>query len=307
MNEPILTLGAFHLTGFGIGCALGLFAAFCVALKYSWRQGMRYAQLAVYALLALPLGWLCSRLLFVAANYRYYSMTLGSFAPALYFWDGGYSLMGMLLGAMLAALPAAKLTQVPAGHFLDALGFAAAPAVMCVRLFERGTGLGDIREIMTEYIAWPIWQLESIAAIIIFIVLAVYLQRVNWRPAHRGDVLCLFLLLFGSNQVILESLHGDGHMEVHFVRIQQVIALLLACAVLGVWTARLLKSGGSRRVAIIGSAIALVCVGAGIAAEFAVDRSAEKLLAYAVMGICMIGICTIALTIRRLANRVTDN
>ena len=307
MNEPILTLGVFQLTDFGVGCALALFVAFCVMLKYCWRQGLRYAQVAAYALLALPMGWLCSRLLFVAANYRYYSMTLGSFAPALYFWDGGYSLMGMLLGAMLAALPASKISKVPAGHFLDALGFAAPIAIMCVRLFERGTGLGDVREIMTEYITWPIWRLELLTAVIIFIVLAAYLVRVNWKPAHRGDVLCLFLLLFGGTQVVLESLHGDGHMEVHFVRVQQVIAILLACAVLGVWTARLLKNGGNRKIALICNVIALACVGAGVAAEFAVDRSAEKLLAYMVMGACMTVICAVALYIRRLASRAETN
>lgn len=306
MTDPILTLGSLPLTGFGLCCAAAVLLWLAFVYLYLRAQGVRYGQFIVYGALALPLGWVCSRLIFVLANVRFYSLTLGSFAPALYFWDGGYSLMGMLLGALLAAPIAARIARVPAARLLDAAALAAPMGILLERLAERGTGLGEVREILAETISFPIWAMEAIAAVVLMAALTVWLIRMGGKNAPAGDVLCVFMVLFGAAQVVLESLRGDGHMEVHFVRIQQVIALALVLSSLIVWTIRLIRSG-DKRTAIVVWLVALVCIGAGVAAEFAVDRSDNKALAYTVMIACMLILAASALMLRVKAARAIKN
>ena len=113
MTETVFTLLGQPVTGFGLGMAgamllmLAVMGGWCRARKQDDGVFIRFAALAV------PLTLLCSRVLFVLADCTYYLTTLSNPALALRFWDGGYSLMGAVLGFMLAAWLSEKIMRLP--------------------------------------------------------------------------------------------------------------------------------------------------------------------------------------------------
>ena len=118
--------------------------------------------------------------------------------------------------------------------------------------------------------------------------------------------MALFLLLYGCVQVVLESLRNDSHMLlIHFVRVNQVGALVLAVAVIIRWTVTAvrgktctgMKAGWLWTLIVIG-------IGLGIGMEFAVDRLGEPLLSYGMMALALVLIAWCGLRFRRMVNKV---
>ena len=107
---------------------------------------------------------------------------------------------------------------------------------------------------------------------VLFIILTVWMCRRGWE-LPSGDLCLTSLTLVGCAQVILESLRNDGHMVVHFVRIQQVAYLLMVLAALLICSRRLAKRGGMKKSRqLVLWLFALLLVGVGVVMEFRVDR-----------------------------------
>lgn len=311
--EARISLFGMPLTGYGLMAALSLLITLLAAALYARRYGARPGSGIRLAVLAIPLCLIVSRLVFVLANCTYYLVTLGNPALALYFWDGGYAAMGALMGLVLAAFLAEKWTRSPRGVLLDA-ALCAAPLGLCLlRLAEDTSRLGLGRTISYEWLYFlgvddgygdlvhPVCRYEAAAALLIFIILAVWLLC-RRHPAPRGDVALTSLTLICASQVILESLRNDGHMVVHFVRIQQVLALLGLVAVFAICLARLARlSGMKKSLQLALWLVTVVCIGLGIFLEFRVDRGSLKIVYYAGMIACMGLITAMALIGRHKA------
>lgn len=171
--------------------------------------------------------------------------------------------------------------------------------------------MGMGKGIETEWLAFlgnltggnhPVFLYEAAAMVVLFAV--VLLAQRKKHPV--GDTMALFLLLYGCVQVVLESLRNDSHMLlIHFVRVNQVGALLLAVAVIIRWTVTAvrektctgMKAGWLWTLIVIG-------IGQGICMEFAVDRLGEPLLSYGMMALALVLIAWCGLRFRRMANKV---
>lgn len=315
MSETLFLLGTMPLTRFGLGMALALTAVLLGAGSYACVKRLPYGAFVRLAVLAVPLSWLCARLLYVLANCTYYVTTLSNPTLALRFWDGGYSAAGALLGLWLAAFLAAKWIHIAPGRLLDAVSFGMPLGLIIERLSEAGTGMGLGRAISYDWLFFlgiddgmgdlvhPVYRYEAAAALVIFLVLAVWLWRKHGRLPD-GDVTLILMTLLGATQVVLESLRNDGHMVVHFVRIQQVVFLLMALTALWIYARQLKRRHGmkkSRQLALW--LIALACVALGIFMEFRVDRGSLKIIYYSVMTLCMAIIAALAFLCRRRAQR----
>lgn len=315
MSDTLLSLGGVTLTRFGLGTALALLAVLLGAACYARQTRMSYGAFIRLAVLAAPLSWLCARILYVLANCTYYLTTLSNPALALRFWDGGYSAAGAILGLWLAAFLAAQWTRLRPGQMLDAVSLGIPLGLMVERLFEAGTGMGMGRAISYDWLLFlgvddglgdlvhPLYRYEALAALVIFLILALWLWRTRFRlPA--GDATLTLMTLLGTTQVVLESLRNDGHMVVHFVRIQQVVYLLMALVSLLIWARRRKAKGNMKKSQQLWLwLIALACVGVGILMEFRVDRGSLKLLYYTVMTLCMAVIAAMTFRCRRMARQ----
>ncbi len=321
--EVITTVFGLPLTRFGLFCMIAM--AFGIIVCGVWiimgtREG--YGAFVRFAVCVIPLSWLMGRVFYVAADLvvapiesSFYVNTIGNLMPALYFWDGGYSLMGGIVGAVLGAKLAELWTRTEKGGFRDALALGMPLAILLERAAEKGTGLGLGRPVEWKWLAeapWcaaletgekvqPVYFYEALAVGVLWLVVGVMLLRKKER--RGGDLLRVFLFLYGLVQVFLESLRQDGHMVKHFVHISQVIGILIAVAVMIRWTAQTLQHPGHRAGITVGWVITAICVGVMILAEFGVDRWGNRLLAYGVMLLCLIVVGIVGADFHITANR----
>lgn len=316
MDVTLFTSFGAPLTGYGLGVAAALLLGLFASYFYARRTGLAYSAFIRLAVLAIPLCWLMSRLVYVLANCTYYLTTLSNPALALYFWDGGYSAAGAVMGLLLAGFLAEKWNRLPHGSLMDAVGYGLPLGLAVTRALEGGTHLGLGRPISYEWLYFlgvedgygdlvhPVYRYEAAAALITLAILLIWLCKRRWR-VRKGDTCLVSLTLLGAFQVVLESLRNDGHMVVHFVRIQQVLALVALVVAFAVFTTRFYRLGGMKKSHLLALwLVTIVCIGMGIFMEFRVDRGSLKLVYYAVMILCMALIAAMALLSRRKAERL---
>ncbi len=319
MTEPVFHLfGRVPLMPYGLGAAAALLIVLIAAGFLCRRRKIGFGPFISLCALGIPLCWLTARLVYVLANITYYTRTLGSLGFAGRFWDGGYAMTGALLGLILAGALTERLHRLAPGSLQDGLALGLPLGAAVLRQLERGTALGLGRAIETPWLAGSpffavkditgatvhaVYNDETVLCLLLFIGLALWLllRRGN---IPRGDGMLVFLTVYGCAMVVLESLRDDGHLVVHFVRIQQVIAVILPVVALGVWSRRLMnRDSTKKRQALITWLLFAAAIGLGIVQEFAIDSSENLWLDYGIMAACVIAMAVSALRIRRLAER----
>lgn len=198
------------------------------------KAGLRPDTTEIFALLALPLGLVGARVFYALARLPLY-MEIG-LGNVLRLWDGGFALWGAVGGAVIAAILAAKITKQSAVKLLDAMAAPAALTIAIARFAEFASGEGIGLEVENELLQffplavfdpeWEVWffaifMAEGIAALIICVLL-------QWKNFPRtGDKAKLFLVLYCSAQILLESLRRDQFLRWLFVRVSQLTAVLV--------------------------------------------------------------------------------
>ena len=298
-------------TVYGLLCALALLLTLLATGLWYRLRGLAYGTWIRFCVLAIPLAWLCSRAVFALTNILYYVVTVENPALMLRFRDGGYSLFGALGGLILAAFLTAKWQRAPIGVMLDGVGLGAPIGAFVERLAQTGTGVGWGDAINSEWLMplgvtenyWhPVYLYQAVCTLLLLLALVAWLISRKGRIAS-GDLLLVFMVLYGCMEVVLESLCSDGHMVVHhFVHISQIIAIVLPVIALAVWTARLVKKQTKKSQAIIPWLLTAACIGIGIKQEFAVDHSEHILVDYGIMAASMAVIAVASLITRKKAN-----
>lgn len=315
MTETVFELFGQGVTGFGLGMAGALLTALVVMGVWCSVRQVGYGRFIRFAALAVPLTLVCSRLLFVLADCTYFLTTLSNPALALRFWDGGYSLVGALLGFLLAAWLGERLMRLSGHPLLDGAALALPLGILVERLCEPGTDMGLGKTIATPALMFlgvedpltgewvhPVFYYEAAVAGILFLALLVRVVRLRGKD-KSGEQLGIFVLLFSTTQIFLECMRNDNHMVVHFVPVQQVAEMLMLLAVLAHWTRRMGRAGAKKsRIAWIWLAV-VVCVGVTVLMEFRIDRGAMKLLYYSVIALCMAAVSVLGLRCRRAGLR----
>lgn len=307
--ETLFTLFGAPVTAYGVNAACALALTLLLSGVFAARKKADYGSVIRLAAAAIPLCWLFSRLFYVLANCTYYLTTLSNPSLALRFFDGGYALSGAVAGLILAAGLTEKWRKLPRGVLLDAVGLGMLPGIAVERLGEAGTGMGLGRAIYTPWLAklpffaatdetgevvHAVYRYEALAAALIFAGVMIYLIFRGKEALRGGDVLLMVLTLLGCAQVLLESLRNDGHMVVHFVRINQVLAMALPVIALAIWSRRGKKPLVSWLVVV--TAIALAT-----RQEFRIDSSENLWLDYGIMALCLALVAVT--TLRRRSGR----
>ena len=300
---------------------LGTIVAICFFLAfYLGKSGNAAAGFA-----AVPVGILLS--LVLARFFHWYCQadSYESFRAAMTDFSGG-GFMGAFLGCTLAAcLTRILCLQRNLPEMLDALSLGGCAGIVVGRLSalfnatDRGQVLANFRSLP---IASPVsnavsgaveyrlatFALQSIAAFVLFAILAVfYLRGQKGGKLRDGDTCLIFLMLYGCTQVVLDSTRYDSlfFRSNGFVSVVQVLgALGLALAVV-VFARRMVKARGFRAWNIfLWLLIALALTGAGYMEYYVQRRGNEALFAYSVMSACLLAASVLTLFMRALAVRV---
>ena len=154
-------LGNIKIYYYGLHIALGALAAVIVLALCCRARRMPAGAALLYAVLAMPLGVACSRVLFCLLDGRFRGIF--SLRAMLCFWGGGHSMVGALLGAALAAVIAAKILAVPARRMLDMM----VPALLVYIAFARvgvmtfGGGMAMLPILEREIVQNKKWATEE--------------------------------------------------------------------------------------------------------------------------------------------------
>lgn len=323
MDRIALYSGVTPIYWCSLALTLGTIVAICFFLAfYIGKSGNAAAGFA-----AVPVGILLS--LVLARFFHWYCQTdsYESFRAAMTdFSGGGFALMGAFLGCTLAAcLTRILCLQRNLPEMLDALSLGGCAGIVVGRLSalfnatDRGQVLANFRSLP---IASPVsnavsgaveyrlatFALQSIAAFVLFVILAVfYLRGQKGGKLRDGDTCLIFLMLYGCTQVVLDSTRYDSlfFRSNGFVSVVQVLgALGLALAVV-VFARRMVKARGFRAWNIfLWLLIALALTGAGYMEYYVQRRGNEALFAYSVMSACLLAASALTLFMRALAVKV---
>lgn len=198
---------------------------------------------------------------------------------------GGCLMVGGVLGALLGGALLARSCRVSVAATLDELAVPGLAAIAVCRLSEFFTpeGIGPLIEsealcffplaVQNDYGEWnlAVFVLEALAALVILLLL------VRSAPAPAGERIMTALLLFSVCQIPLENLRSDSCLRIGFVRVSQVVAVLI---ILTIAVLRARRSGRHMKRA----AAVLACTAAIGVIEWAQDKTnIPNLLLYAVM------------------------
>ncbi|MGN1369791.1 MAG: prolipoprotein diacylglyceryl transferase [Aristaeellaceae bacterium] len=281
------------MTVYGLLCALALALMLAAA-----RKNTGFGVWIRLSVAVIPLALIGSRLLFGLTSLGMGDMT--NPLQILYAWDGGASMSGAFAGAVLAAFLVERHCKVAHGILMDKLALGMPLALIVARLAEAPTGIGMGRQVDTQWLQWlgsftddchPVFVYEALWAVVLGIVLVLYLRR-NRQP---GDVLLTFMTLYGSAQIFFESLRDDYHMVIYYIRINQIVGLLMVLIPFLFWMVRLAKRGAKRNALIFPCVVMVAAIALCIYQEFQVDSNPNLLKEYAIMaaGVAVMGTQTI--------------
>ncbi len=320
MFEDVQSFGFLGLTVYkyglflSLGTALWLLAAWFLAPQ----KGIPGGTVLLTGVLAIPLGLLFARITYCLISLAYYLDTIGQPIAMLYFWDGGLSMMGALLGVSLAALIVAKAKKVHYGRLMDVLAVSAGAFLAVARLGEAFTTLGrgktinaawmrdsaffGIRETWSEDVFHAVFRYEAAIAVLFLVVMVcLFLGKKTRAAALPGDLALVFGALFGSAQVVLESLRDDGHLLWGFVRASQVISILLPVAAIAVFSVQLIRREGMGWRPVAAWLAAAGSIAVAIVKEFDIDTSNNLFREYLIMSLAMVALAAVVLLLWRRA------
>lgn len=304
-----------EFTRYGALAALALAVTLIVTGLAGRRRGLCYTAFISFAVLAIQMALLCSRAIYCLASSSYYTETVAQPQLMLQLQDGGYSMLGALLGLIAAALLVQGLwrdngQKLAPGALTDSLALGLPLGLVIVRLAEPLCDMGrhdigwgydytsplfsfldDLTARFEDFTGLhPVFLYEAIAALVIFVLLLVISRKVR-----GGDVLLCFLLFYGCTQAVMESLLNSGHMKViHFVKINQVGALVLVLVPLIVWSVRACRSGHGRKV-LTSWLLTVVCILSAVVQEFSVEGADNPYFSVVTVGYIMAALLACAI------------
>ena len=286
--EKINILG-LEVYRYGFFVMLGMILASAMIAFLCWAKRTRKGTGPLLMCCSLVLGGVCSRLFYCLLSFE----DFGRILP-LNTWfrvtGGGWSMMGLVGGVMLAAWLTARITKQKAGLLLDLVSCALLPFMVLERVGEgcipefdysrrlTATFLNGTFLTFSDYDGFYLatWKLAAIVMVILIPILVWDLTR----SRKDGDTCLLFLLLFGGCSILLESLRYDHFLTVHsFVGLEHVSAAILLAVGIFVLAGQAGKRQKKLGTAAVISVLVMVVLAVGL--EFALDRTTfNKLVIY---------------------------
>ena len=287
MTESLIELFGLSVTPYAL-CVF-LAAVVCVALFFlrAKKRGLAAKTAEYFILFSLPLGILSAHLLYFLTSLPEMLEASADYG-ALYLLSpvsGGFLFYGVLIGAALSALVASAITKEKAARILDA----AAPVLLLLVALYRfsepldamsgmGQGWGMLVENErfmffplafkpnAEYDEWyfSIFLLEGVYALLMSV-----LTWANNKKRGDGQIALLSLIVYCAAQVLFETLRRDTVVKWLFVRVSQLLSVIILAALLTYGTIKYRKAG----VKFFWSWLSFVLLtGLCVGIEFTVDK-----------------------------------
>ncbi len=217
----------------------GILLALLHCYREEKRLGLKKDTVTDLALWAIPLGVIGARLYYVIFAWE-------TFAPdplsILRVWEGGLAIYGGVIGGLAGVLLFARRRRLHPGLLTDMI----VPGLALAQAIGRWGNYFNM-EAYGAVITDPAWQFFPAGVLIPenggmvwhmatffyesmwnFAVFAV-LMALRKRLSRKGDLTCLYLLLYGLGRMVIEGLRTDSLMW-GTVRVSQALSLALCVA-----------------------------------------------------------------------------
>lgn len=273
-----------HGTLVALGIALGIVAA--MVLRKIQKENIW--DIPVVVLASLVIGLLLSRI-----YYSHFAMqSLPDDNSIFNITDGGNALYGGALGLLLVAVAYGAFMKISIGKLLDVLFPSAMVAVVFGRVASIFTGedIGiDVSDTVFEGTTLASFDSRFNAEIllvyipeivvgysIVLTLFEVFIKCRNNNGSMPGDVALLAFLLYGCTQTLFESMRTDSLflVSIGFVRISQVVSILLATVAYVIFSVRSCRKNGVCRQYIILWVCSFVFIAVSFYMEFTMTKEA---------------------------------
>jgi len=317
MNQVIFYFGGIYLTWHGVIMALAVAAAITVSAMLAGERRRILVSVLATASLGCILSTFFSKFVYWYCCYERFD-GLGDALTRIN--NGGHSLVGAMIGAVLSAL-AVSLIVRPEGGFMalldciapgGALGIGIGRLAAFFTLSDKGNILVTnpanqhapfAFEITDSTTGTSVWRFatffaESLAGIFIFAccLLMYYTFSAAGKKAERnGAVAMMFFSLFGATQAVMESTRYDAlYLRSNgFVSLMQIVSLIMVVASMVYFSLLVVRETGMKAKYYVFWGISLAMLGICGYMEYYVQRHAD---AYAMCYIIMA--CAMATCIR---------
>ena len=322
MDKLAFVIGERFIYWNSIVLTLAALVAICYFLAfYLGKCGNAVAGFAVIPL-AIAASLVCARFFHWYCRFDSYD----SFAAAMTdYSSGGYALMGVFLGCFLSAV----LLRLVCFHrnlpeMLDCMCIAGCAGIAVGRLasFFNASDRGNIIESVKSLpFVYPVtnavsgameyrlatFVIQAMVAAVLFVGLTVFYRKGTKRGGLKdGDTCLIFLMLYGSSQVVLDSTRYDSlfFRSNGFVSVVQVLGALGLGLAIFQFSKRMVKAVGFRFWQVLLWLLIAAGVGCGGFMEYYVQRRGnEAVFAYSVMSACLAAVILLTLLIRDIAVR----
>jgi phosphatidylglycerol:prolipoprotein diacylglycerol transferase len=224
---------AFSLFGreiywYGLLIAIGAILAAWYGISRTWQFGIRDDDLVDAILWCIPLGVVCARLYYVLFNLEYYD----TFAKAIDIRSGGLAIYGGIIGAMVTGLILCRVKKISFLNLFDlaAIAIPIGQAVGRWGNFVNQEAHGGVTAVpwrmvliqnSVETAVHPTFFYEFLLTTGLFLFLHFY----SSRRQFRGQLLLLYLAVYGLGRAAIESLRTDSLYLGPF-RISQLVGIV---------------------------------------------------------------------------------
>lgn len=207
---------------------------------------------------------------------------MASPAFVVQFWQGGYTMYGAILGAILGAFLFARKTRLSVAAAMDAIFPGMALLIACGRLAEAFTSQGIGSYVANEALSmlpfvrvneWGesqvmVFVYEGLAAAAALIAMLVLLRRSNVRTGRAAET---GLTIISAAQVLLDSWRGDELIRFGFVRLNMICAAVTLACLMALKVYRAVKAQGVKPWTILRVVLLLAGAAAVLIVEFGLD------------------------------------
>lgn len=251
INDTAFTIGSFEVKWYGIIICAAVVLCILLALRACEKHGIRQDDLLDYILFAIPAAIIGARLYYIVFNFDHYR---DNWKSMFNYWEGGLAVYGGVIAALLAAFFTARYKKQ---SFVKIAGFSA-PYIILGQAIGRwgnffnqeafggptklpwGMTGNEIESFVTSQyragvsgyeigtLVHPTFLYESLWCFLAFAFMMIY--RKKWQKS-AGEGLCLYMILYGAERVIVEGLRTDSLYIGHTgIRVSQLLSGILIIA-----------------------------------------------------------------------------
>ena len=218
--DIVFQLGPFAVRWYGLLITSGVIATILVSIMEAKRRGEDWEQVLNMALIVVPLGIIGARLYHVIDQWDYYSQN-----PALIFGGAGLGIFGAVIGGAIGVIIYTKWKKLSTLRWMDITtpGLILGQAIgrwgnyFNQELYGYPTDLPwaiyiDPAHRLPEYETFshyhPLFFYESMWNLLGFALLLIVGRKLKHRLLD-GDILSLYIILYGVGRFFLEGLKID--------------------------------------------------------------------------------------------------